>query len=132
MPWWLNYVGLEWEAYATGPDKYDCWGLVNHCLKTHYGIEVKRYIDIHTDDKKAFHRAVEEQLNMGHWIALDKPKEGCLVLMSKDRLIHHIGIYVDGGVLHARDGVEVCKESIDKLKTLGFKRFEFCIHDSIN
>jgi hypothetical protein len=100
-------------------------------LKEHYGIVLDRYIDILTDDHKAFNRAVFSELSGGKWIKLETPTDGAVVLMSQNKLFHHIGIFTDGVVLHSKDGADVCKETLQTIRLTGFKRIEFYIHERI-
>lgn len=131
MHWSENYLGMRWEPYATGGGAFDCWGLVQHCLAEHYGIKLNRYIDILTDDHKAFSRAVSSEIQQGHWQKIDQPIDGAVVLMSMHSLFHHVGIFTNGAVLHSKDGADVCIETIKTLKQTGFKRIEFFIHERI-
>lgn len=131
MHWAYEYIGLEWEPYATGPDKYDCWGLVQHCLKSHLGVDVGRYEDVVTDDAAGITDAAADEIATGNWFRLDKPVEGAVVLMSKRTVFHHIGIYTDGAILHARDGADISLEPLSKLSRMGFQRIEFYIHKSL-
>jgi cell wall-associated NlpC family hydrolase len=125
MAWFFHYLGKPWQAYATGPDAFDCWGLVQHCLKTHYSIDVDRYINVTTDNHKAINQAAINEIASQRWQQVNEPQEGCVVLLSVNKCIHHMGLYTNGGVLHARDGADVCFETIDTLKQLGFKRIEY-------
>lgn len=125
MHWSVQYLALPWQAYATGPDAFDCWGLVQHCLKTHFNIDVDRYIEVTTDDHKAINQAAFAEIESQRWQRVEVPSEGCVVLLSLNKCIHHMGIFTNGAVLHARDGADVCHETIDTLKQLGFKRIEY-------
>lgn len=131
MHWSDQYIGMRWEPYATGGGAFDCWGLVQYCLKNHYGISIERYIDIITDDHKAFGQAVATELAAGCWQKIDQPIDGAVVLMSQHKLFHHVGLFTDGLVLHAKDGADVCKETLKTLQQTGFKRIEFYIHERI-
>ena len=131
--WAKQYIGLPWVAYATGPDAYDCWGLVVHCLKEHFGVDVERFLSVITDDHKSIHRAFESEAGKTQWIEIDTPKEGAVVMLSqRTRFFHHIGIYTNGRVLHSRDGANVSLESVGRLKQSGFKQVKFYIHESIS
>tara|TARA_B110000908_G_C10258955_1_gene457674 strand:+ start:522 stop:929 length:408 start_codon:yes stop_codon:yes gene_type:complete len=130
--WAKQYIGIPWVAYATGPDAYDCWGLVVHCLKTHFNIEADRFSGVITDDHKSINRAFESEAGKKQWIEIDEPIEGAVVMLSlKTRFFHHIGIYTNGRVLHSRDGANVSLESISRLKQSGFKQIRYYVHDSI-
>jgi cell wall-associated NlpC family hydrolase len=38
--WASKYIGVPWSPYGTGPDSYNCWGLVSHVLRTHFGVPI--------------------------------------------------------------------------------------------
>ena len=127
-----DYIGLEWIPYATGPDAYDCWGLVVHCLKAHYGLSVDRFENVLTDDHKGINRAFLEEAKKPYWKEISIPVEGCIVMMTeRKRFFHHIGIFTQDRVLHAKDGSNVALESIGRIKQTGIKQMKFYIHDSI-
>ncbi|MBV1952702.1 MAG: C40 family peptidase [Cycloclasticus sp.] len=116
-------------AYTTGPDKFDCWGLVYHCLRTHYGIELDRFSGVVTDDKSGIDKAVKAELRTGHWTRCQVPVDGAVVLLSRSSVIHHIGISIRRQILHTREGADVCLESEKTLQGLGFKRIEYFVHE---
>ena len=132
MHWVISYIGLRWVPYATGPYEFDCWGLVFHCLREHYGVSVERFINVVTDDHKAIHRAFESEAKKPEWISLTEPQEGAVVMMTeRDRFFHHIGIYTNGRVLHSRDGANVALESVERIQQNGIKKLKYYIHESI-
>jgi cell wall-associated NlpC family hydrolase len=124
LPWWTQYLGIPWKPYATGPDAFDCWGLVWHCLQQQYGIQMPRHADVITDDHRSIHSQALLAIERGEWIPVDitAATDGCVVLLSQSKIFHHIGLFVDGGVLHARDGADVCWETLNDLERFGFRR----------
>jgi cell wall-associated NlpC family hydrolase len=131
VSWPAGFLGIPWEPYATGPDRFDCWGLVYHCLRVYYGLELDRFAAIKTDDKAGINAVVSEELKTGCWSMVDEPEDGAVVLMSQRSIIHHVGLAVNGKILHTRAGVDVCLESERTLRLQGFKRIEYYVHDRV-
>lgn len=126
--WIQKYWQKPWVAYASGPEAYDCWGLVHAVLQEQYGINSMRYLEVVSGDHRAMHKAIEGEMVSGAWERLDQPVDGCVVLMSQGVRFHHIGIWVDvmgGRVLHSKDGRGVCLENLQALRASGIRKFEY-------
>lgn len=130
-PWFYRYLGVPWRTKAAGPDAFDCWGLVGWCLREHFGVHVDPHADVATENHLGFERAVMRELAQGVWLPLEAPIEGAVVLMSRARIFHHVGLYTSGGVLHSADGADCCHESLTHLSRSGVVRFEFRLHASL-
>ena len=126
--WHLQYLGIPWEAHATGPNSYDCWGLVYRCLENYYNIGLNRFPNIKINDSIAINSAAIKEIETGKWIRSLAPADGSVVLMSRRNVIHHIGISINGKVLHTRNGQSVALESEKTLRLLGFNRIEYYSH----
>lgn len=60
---------------------------------------------------------------MSSFTKLEKPMSPCIVLMQRPRTTPHVGIYIDGGVLHIKPkGVEFFPVNI---ASFGFKTVKF-------
>lgn len=126
--WIRPLIGRPWRAYATGLDAYDCWGVVAHALRTQYGVEADRHLDVISGDDAGFHAAVLKEAGSGRWRQCDSPVDGCVVLMARMRRFQHVGIWVDvngGRVLHSHQSAGVSLDSIQQLQVLGFRKFEY-------
>jgi len=131
--WSDRYIGKPWEAYASGPDSFDCWGLVHHVLQDVFKVSgIARYLDVATNDPLKFHDAVLLEVQSGHWRSIPTSRPGAVVLMGRTRVFSHVGIVAQGVVLHCREGVGVCRESLPALGVLGFRMLEFWVHDGLN
>ena len=130
-PWFHRYLGLPWVSKASGPAAFDCWGLVVWCLREHFDICVDDHSDVATHDHRGFERAALREINGGRWLLIDQPVEGAVVLMSRARLFHHVGLFTAGGVLHSLDGADCCHEPLTHLTRSGVIRFEFRLHESL-
>jgi len=128
--WAKSYIGKPWARMARGPDSFDCWGLVYDVYKTHYNIELpQNLIDpIHV---KAYAMAINEGKDHPDWIEKDEPKEGYVVPLSKSRLFHHVGIWLDvdeGVILHAHQGSCVVAQSMHSMKAHNWTKFKYYTH----
>lgn len=125
-----DYIGLPWCAYATGPDAFDCHGIVWHGLHAYYGVDMSRYREVITDDHDGIHAAISAEKKTGNWVPLEQPQDGCVVLMGSRRRLHHIGLWVDvngGRCLHSRPGAGVALDRLSQLRTFAGV-IEFWIH----
>lgn len=132
MEWWFQYIGLPWVSKATGPDAYDCWGLVVHVLRKHFSTDANEYENIATSDHRAIQKAILQEMHSGKWRKIEKPQAGAVVLMSSGRMFHHIGIMVDSDkILHTHEKTGCCLESVKRVEQNGLVNKEFWINERI-
>lgn len=124
--WAYKYIGLKWvnggRDIATG---VDCWGLLHHIYKEHYKIELPLFNGIDAENNLSVSRMIDN--NKNDWMEIKTPIEGCAVGLSKNKLLHHVGVFVCGVVIHAdRNGVVA--QSISALKLNGWSTLRFFRH----
>lgn len=127
LHWAFQYVGLPWESGAQGPRAFDCWALVRHVQREHFGRELP-LIDVDAHNLAAVHVAFASHAERARWIKVDAPQEGDCVLTHKGQHPDHVGIYLaaDGGrVLHAVQGSGVVCTALPALRRLGWEPIEF-------
>ena len=79
-----SFIGRPYVWGATGPDSFDCSGLVQYIYR-HFGIYLPR--------------VTTDQVNVGSPVSYDNLQPGDLVFTNG---VQHVGIYVGGGqMLHA-------------------------------
>jgi cell wall-associated NlpC family hydrolase len=122
--WAANLIGKPYEAGASGPDSYDCIGLVRHYFRSQHGVELPDY-DIATgsaSDLARFTRAT------GWRPVDDDPEDQDIVLMiGPDG--RHVGVIVQTsealGILHATGNNQRGQVIWQPLDTLfGYRNFE--------
>ena len=97
----LNYIGAPWEAGATGPNTFDCWGLVRHWYMTRLGIELPLF-PLDPLDLLALTKRFKVEAQKASWVELQDVELNCIVVMGKNTSITHAGVYIgDNFVLHA-------------------------------
>jgi len=124
--WVEKITGKPWQEYATGPDAFDCWGVVCFAFVQKFNVELDRHLEIPTLNPAAFHRVVSQEITTGSWQQLSVMEDGCLVLMSMGRLFHHVGVWLDingGRLLHRNDGIGVALDGRHSLNQ--FNRVEY-------
>jgi len=123
--WAASYVGLPWVNGGQGPQAFDCWGLVRHVERQHFGIELP-IISVEAADLRAVMAAFDGHAERAHWRLVDFPRDGDAVLLGRGRKKHavHCGVVVAGSVLHALQGAGVICQSIREIRRQ-WGRFEF-------
>lgn len=114
---WLNdYVGLPYELGARGPEKYDCYGLLKKVYAERYNVEVPDWSDEVLSLRlrsKTINAVLQES---GTWKEVDAPTDGDVVVCYRAKAAHHLGLYYNGGVLHALEGIGVVYEPMPRFR----------------
>ena len=130
LHWSTNYVGIPWVASGRDyPNGLDCWGLVREVYENELGISLPSY-PVDPDDARSNSKTIT--LGLSGWEKLDEPEDNCLVVMSKNRIPTHVGVYIheSGGlVLHTVEGQESLVDFIMDVRQ-NFKLLEFYRHGS--
>ena len=96
--WAENYIGKPWANGAAGPDAYDCFGVVKAVYRDRLMVTVQT-VDVNALQPLAVARAMRDY-NYSEWDQVAAPEcEFDVVQMSMNKKPHHVGVYVDGGVL---------------------------------
>ena len=104
--WAARLIGKPYLHGADGPDAFDCWGLVRHVTKHHFGVDMPAIEVGETINERAIRNATKG------WQQVSDRAEGNIVLM-RSAIKLHCGIIVAGGVLHAVSGARVVHEKFD-------------------
>lgn len=97
----MEYLGKPWEAGATGPDAFDCWGLVRHWYSTKLGVDLPVHLVDASDVLAVAHQLKREQIS-GDWVELEDLEDNCVVAMGHSSSITHVGVCIgDSYILHA-------------------------------
>lgn len=126
MTWIEDLIGLPWEAGARGPDSFDCYGLVFWVYLTKLEFEISPLKDLDPKNLLAVNRTYVDESRS--WKQVAKPDNFSVVAMSTNKLIHHVGIWLDidgGTVLHAMEKSHVVAQSLMSLRSSGFQTFKF-------
>lgn len=98
-----DLIGAPYELDAAGPGAFDCWGLIEYVRRECYGLATP--IEAPADHApRAVMAAITATIAAGSWRRVDPPgAPGDVVgLARKPRgELHHVGVVIPGGVLHA-------------------------------
>lgn len=106
MHWALPLIGKPWVKGATGPNSYDCWGLVCQVQRQQRGIEMKP-LAVGQMLSPEHRKNLYEQVRHSHWYAQEGGTEPAEfdILLTLTKGQPHVGVLikVDGQirVLHA-------------------------------
>lgn len=80
-----------------------CWELVADVYATEYGSDVGRYAVITGTIREAAQKfALHIATDPHGFLRMERPNEGCVVLLGSPRAgLHHAGVYTGGKLLHA-------------------------------
>ena len=119
-----QYLNRPWARGTRGPNTFDCWGLIHWVYKTHLGVDLPAYvIPSHIPGPTHAGKIHMEEQARGVWNPIDKPVDGCLVTLSCNTAVHHVGIYFEhsgGLVYHANSGATVHAMKFHRLLASGF------------
>lgn len=124
MTHWVetDYLGRPWVAGASGPDAYDCYGLVRAVYRDRLHIDVPP-LCVNALSSLSVARAMRDY-DYSDWLEIAAPeREFDVVEMSQAERPHHVGIYLladGGGVLTSLEGIGVVYQSLRSLASHGW------------
>jgi len=98
--WCKKYIGKPFAEFKSGPDAYDCWGLVTDVYRKDLGLVLPSYA-ISAACTGEVNAKINERLGTCDWVQVDPPHELDIVLMALDvhrpGITNHVGVYVGSG-----------------------------------
>ncbi len=128
-------IGKPWSELGTGPESFDCWGLVGHVQKIVYHRIVPFAAD-HIDSSKSLREiidAIKANDMQRHWLHAKSPKAGDIVVMARAEQPVHVGIWIDEGpgligILHCVEDQGVILETLAQARASWLKvEFRRCV-----
>lgn len=123
----IGYIGLPWIA-----GQRDCWLFFRGISEKHYDRTIPT-VDVDVMDiRDVIHKVDAEK--QARWEQIDRPEDGCAVLMSRNRYPVHIGMWLDidgGKVLHCAQGMGVVFQNRQALAFDGWTGLTFWRYRSI-
>ena len=119
-------IGLPYKLNGKDTSGFDCWGFFVYFNEQENGLVFSEqyHLNPETDLKKIL-AAFSIHKDEGIWEKIDTPKEGCAVALGRINHIHHIGVYIKGGIMHCIKGLGVVYETESTLKRSGYNRVEY-------
>lgn len=120
-------VGIPWkDGGRTLQEGFDCWGFFKWFYSTELGIAFDFDFLYSAKNIHKTTRKINTVLrDVKGWLRLAVPVQYCGVAMSKNKKIHHVGIWIDGGCLHCVEGQGVVFNTLAQLKRNGYHKIEY-------
>lgn len=117
--WAEAYIGKPWANGACGPDAYDCHGVVRAVYRDRLSIELP-VVNVDALQPLSVRRAMRDYDYSG-WQKIAMPTQNFdVVEMSLAQRPHHVGVYLDCGVLTSVEGSGVIFQSMASLRRHGW------------
>lgn len=125
-----SLLGKPWVAGATGPESFDCWGLLAFVYQAEFGININPDLDRQAGNIADNVRVASREIASGHWEAVSTPQDGDAVGLSQGGPIHHVGLFLaqNRAILHSLPEAGVTVQPIRSLKSNGFSIFQYYRH----
>lgn len=124
------YVGLKHKPGGRDKNGVDCWGLVYLVYRERFNITLPRLPGVAGHSIIRVAGVIREQMEED-WEEIPKPFDGCVVGMSQNAAIHHVGIAIFATgtkIVHTMEGFQVIAEPRQTLRWKGFKTIKFYRH----
>jgi cell wall-associated NlpC family hydrolase len=111
-----DFIGIPYQDKGRTFQAFDCWGCVYLFYKEMLRINIPALADDYDSglDGKAVAHCVAE--NQAHWIEVDTPEYGDVLVFNVLGWPAHVGVYLgDGDFLHAFKGADSCIERLDAI-----------------
>ena len=99
-----QFVGLPYREGARGPDAFDCYGLVAAVFRAVRGVELPDWYQTAPGPQsasRAISAALAGEVAGGRSEPVETPADYDIAIVGSTNRPHHVGVVVEGGVLHA-------------------------------
>jgi cell wall-associated NlpC family hydrolase len=121
----FQLIGKPWVSGASGPDSFDCWGLLRYVLQERRGVSLAAYAGVTQSGLIQMVKNAETEAK-AHWSKISSPLHLCGVGMSRNKRIEHVGLWLgNGGILHCHEGGGVVFQSRASIRQTGFQNFTY-------
>lgn len=101
---WVNsYIGIPFLVNGRDMQGFDCYGLVVHVMQHQQGVSI---VDWKVADERAvtafaaMATGIAQQLKDGKAVEVEHPQDFDIVAIERHGMAIHLGVYINGGVLH--------------------------------
>ena len=116
-----DFIGLPYREGARGPDAFDCYGLVAAVFRAAHGVELP---DWHADTpgpqgaSRAISAALAGETAGGRSERVEVPADYDIAVVGSANRPHHVGVVIDGGVLHSSKPFGAAWQPLPRFRTL--------------
>lgn len=99
-----DFVGLPYREAARGPDAYDCYGLVMAVFRVLRGVELPDWYQMAPGQhgaSRAISAGLASEVAGGRSVRVAAPSDLDIAIVGSAFRAHHVGVVIEGGVLHA-------------------------------
>ena len=133
LHWSAAYLGRPWVLGATGPESYDCWGLVRDVFRARCGVEIAA-AGFESEAPRTLIEGIKGYPAWAQWREVETPAELDAVLMAQSRHPVHVGLWIgnalSGLVLHTTKSGGVVVQGRASLAAVGFRIVGTYRHES--
>lgn len=116
--WSNKYIGIPYKVHGRDINGIDCWGLVRLIYSEQFGIDLPSFSADYSESDTVRIQELIAQYKEG-WEQLDKPQEGCVVLLRVLGTESHVGVAInDKQFLHAKSN---CVSSVENFNSVSWK-----------
>ena len=119
-------IGRPFRDGGRGPEAFDCWGLVRFVEAEHFGVEVPDW-SILPAERSLIRARVLAERQSERWRRIAVPEPGAVAVLGRGLGETHLGVVVDGGVLHATRDSGVVLDSLSGIRR-DWPRVSFYAH----
>ena len=99
-----DFIGMPYQEGARGPDAFDCYGLVAAVFRALRGVELPDWYQTAPGPQwasRAISVALCGEVAGGRTEKVTEPEDFDIAIVGSMFRAHHVGVVIDGGVLHA-------------------------------
>ena len=113
----IQLIGKPWVANTSGPDSFDCWGLVCYWYEAELGIKLPD-TPVSAIDLVLVAKEMQSAIKSSLWEEETTWEDNQVVAMGRNKIITHVGVHMAGGyVLHcSREAGGVTVQTISQLQ----------------
>ncbi len=99
----------------------DCWGLILEYYRCELGIELPKFCDLEQSTMTLGANKLVD--NVHCFVEVAEPQNNDVVTFYRNNLLYHVGIYIDGKLLHTTDNKNARLEPIRQFHNIRFFRY---------
>lgn len=123
-----DLIGVEFSYGGRGPDRYDCWGLVQECYRRWHGIELPDY---RSTPHANLNAEIMTRESRAHWRKLPEATPGSVLLIRVGRFGAHVGFVTSPTrFLHALEGLGVQEVRLSRFERQIIGAYDYAGHGS--
>jgi cell wall-associated NlpC family hydrolase len=125
----VRFLGIPYTVNGEPPAACDCWTLVRWFCREELAMELPRFLyDAESITEDSAEQIAQETVRglSEHWVKVDTPQRGDVMVMTMAGVSQHCGVYVDdGNFLHSLPGRDSTLERVSLWKNhiVGFYRW---------